>query len=80
MARATRVMLPVSPDTIYAELESAIEILKKWHTKVGAGVPGMDLPTSDPSAIEAFFRELQGEVMLVSGKCANLATILGEGL
>ena len=75
-------MLPLSQNVLLAELESARVVLDKWITKVSEGIPGIDTPVSGMSApgerLDVWLLELIGEVQLVSGKTANLATVLTE--
>lgn len=68
-------MLPVSPDLISEELESAKKTLEKWLEKVNAGLPVVDQP-GDEHQLDLFVRELCGELRIVAGKCGNLAEVL----
>jgi len=73
------ITLPVSPDNIHEELESVEKLVKKWREAVGKGLPGIDIPTQDAEAkLDAFMRQLTGELILVAGKCQNLAVVLSE--
>jgi hypothetical protein len=71
--------LPVSPNVLYNELETARSILEKWTKAVGEGIPMVDQPGS-PDALESFLRTLVGELQVVSGKCDTLAEILGAAI
>jgi len=68
-------MLPVSPDLIHDELESAKKILEKWIEKVKAGLPVVDNP-GDEMQLDLFIRELCGELRVCAGKCGNLSEVL----
>lgn len=71
--------LPVHPDHVHEELESVEKIVGKWRARVNDGIVGIDLPGADAEEkLEAFLRELTGELYFVAGKCHNLATILTE--
>jgi len=67
--------LPVSPDLISSELESAKKILEKWIEKVNSGLPVIDEP-GDDQQLDLLIRELCGELRVCAGKCGNLAEIL----
>ena len=68
-------MLPVGPDLISSELDSAKKILEKWIERVNAGMPVIDQPGNDHQ-LELFVQELCGELRIVAGKCGNLAEVL----
>lgn len=72
------VSLPISPDVLYDELVSAAKILEKWKTRVGVeGIPGMD-KLATPEQFDLFTRQLAGELLVVAGKCSNIASIILE--
>ena len=68
-------MLPVGPELIVAELESAKKILDKWIEKLGEGLPVIDKPGEDHQ-LDEVVHELCGELRIVAGKCGNLAEVL----
>jgi len=71
--------LPINPETIHTELEQIEVVVKRWREAVGKGLPGIDIPASDPEEkLEAFLREFTGELLFVGGKCNNMALILSE--
>ena len=71
--------LPVTPDNIYEELKSAERVVAKWRESVGKGIPGVDVLTSDAEAqLDAYMRQLTGELLFVAGKLQNLAVVLSE--
>lgn len=71
--------LPVHPDNVHTELEHVEKIVTKWRKKVGDGIVGIDIPAADADEkLDAFLREFTGELLLVAGKCQNLAVILTE--
>lgn len=71
--------LPINPETIYEELQSVEKLVAKWRKSIGDGIVGVDKPAPDSEAkLEAYMREFIGELMLVSGKCQNMALILAE--
>jgi len=72
--------LPVTPDNIHAELESAKAIVEKWHKYIGdEGIPGIDKPTQDAEAkLDSFLRQFTGELLFTAGKLQNLAVVLSD--
>lgn len=75
----SNITLPIDPENIYTELESIEKVVTKWRALVGKGLPGVDLPAADAEEkLDAFLRQLTGELLFVSGKCNNLAVILSE--
>jgi hypothetical protein len=71
--------LPINPETIYEELQSVEKVVAKWRESIGTGIVGIDKPAPDAEArLEAYMREFVGELLLVSGKCQNMALILAE--
>jgi len=75
-------MLTASPEVIHNELETCIAILTKWKGKTEQ-IPGIHIPvTGDraPQALEAWLRELVGELQIVSGKCDTLADVLASSV
>lgn len=71
--------LPIHPETIHSELEQIEALVTKWRKKVGAGLPGIDLPAQDAEEkLDNFLREFTGELLFVGGKCNNMALILSE--
>ena len=73
------ISLPISPDVLHNELESARAIMEKWTQLVSKGIPGVDVPAS-PEASERFLRELVGELQLVSGRCDTVVEVLSGAL
>jgi len=71
-------MLPVSPEVMKNELETARAIMVKWQEKMD-NVPGVHLP-ANPEELERFLRELIGELQVVSGKCDTLAEALSSAV
>ena len=71
--------LPVSPDVLHNELETARSILDKWTKLVDKGVPGVDTP-ANPEQLDRFLREMCGELQIVSGRCDTLVEVLGNAL
>jgi len=75
-------MLPVGSQTLIRELESIKAVVDKWCEKAAEGVPGVDFPISGntPPAgrLDVWVTELVGELQLISGKSANLASVLAE--
>jgi hypothetical protein len=73
-----RIALPINPDTLHAEIVSAIGILEKLEVSIGTtGIPGVDkVGSSEDCAV--FLRQTAGELMVVAGKCSNLASIIAE--
>ena len=75
-------MLTVSSEVLIAELKTAQDYLAKWVSAVEQGIPGIDTPatgTSDEN-LEAFIRELCGELRVVAGKCDSLSEIVLDSL
>jgi hypothetical protein len=70
-------MLSISKAVLREELNLAQRILTKWQEKLEAGIPGVDFPVDD-MAFDSFLREAVGELMVVSGKLENIATLLSE--
>ena len=71
--------LPINPETIHEELLSVERLVVKWRESIGKGIVGIDLPAPDAEVkLEAYMREFIGELLLVSGKCQNMALILAE--
>ena len=68
--------LPVTPDTIDSEVESAIKILTDIRGRLQA-IPGEDMPASEPRFLE-YTRELCGELMIAANKCNSLASVLAD--
>ena len=72
-------MLPLHPDTIHDELVSVRVLVDKWIKKVIDGIPGVDPQApSSPEALDAYLRELVGELYLSSSKLQGLANVLNE--
>jgi hypothetical protein len=75
-------MVPISQQILLEEIESAKLILDKWAEKVAAGIPGVDVPMSGnmPAGerLDLWLLEMMGELQLVSGKTANIVSILSE--
>lgn len=67
--------LPVTQETILAEMKGARDILDSWIAKVGEGIPVVDLPAS-PEQLEDFLRALCGELLITSAKCESLSHVL----
>lgn len=75
----SNVLMPISADVLYDEIESAEKLLAKWKGILNEGLPGLDIPASDAEVkFEAVMREMTGELFLASGKLQNLAVILAE--
>ena len=73
-------VLPVSPDTIYDEIQSAKAILARWEERLEKrSIPGIDAPGGEEQLLD-YMRELCGELQVVSNKCHGLAVILAENL
>lgn len=72
-------MLPVSGDVMLKELEGASHILEKWKEKIEGGIPFVDIP-APPDRLEAFLREMCGELLIVAGKCEHLSSVLSGSL
>lgn len=75
-------MLPISSPALLQELTTARDLLDKWVEKVQAGIPGVDVPMTGNSPagdrLDVWLFELMGELQLVSGKTANIVSILNE--
>lgn len=75
-------MLSISQEMLLVELESSKDILDKWIEKVAAGIPGVDVPlsgnTPDEDRLDVWLVEMMGELQLVSGKTANIVSVLNE--
>ena len=77
-------MRAISRGLAVAELKSAQAILGQWAKRLEQGVPGEDYhpegaDASDPEEPlnpDEFYEKLQGELLIVSGKCEALATVL----
>jgi len=69
--------LPVSAEVLYSELEAAQAVLAKWHKLVGEGIPGVDTPATEHATF-AFVTQLCGELLVVAGKCQNLAAVVSD--
>lgn len=68
--------LPLSTELLLSELKSAEAILRKHIAALEAeGVPAVDQPGSEVM-LEEFVGELSGELLLVAGKCENIARVL----
>jgi len=73
-------MIPVTTPVIRQEVESAQAILASWFERIDAGIPGLDIP-ADEMACDLWIHQFCGELLVVAGKCENLASILaGERL
>ena len=68
--------LPVTRDVAVAELEVAQNILIKWLAELKDGIPGIEKPASAPDAVEDWVKSFCGELMIVAGKCENLANVM----
>lgn len=68
-------MIPVSSEVLRDEADTARAILAKWVAKIDDGIPGIDLPATELDT-DAWLHQLCGELMVVSGKCETLASIL----
>lgn len=66
----------ISTALILAEIEGAKAILSRWEERVGAGIPGQDLPASSEDAAVAFYDELSSELLVSAGKIENLAHVI----
>jgi hypothetical protein len=64
-------------EVLLNEIQTAKKILEGWESKL-ENIPKYDRPGSDDD-VQRFFQSLIAELMLVSGKCDTLATILGGG-
>lgn len=69
-------MLPISPDVLYDELESIQKVVVKWKERVKQ-IPGVDTPGSEEE-LQAFIRELCGELMLSAGKSEGIAVVFRD--
>jgi hypothetical protein len=67
--------LPVTSETLLAEMKGAKSILEYWIAKVEEGIPMVDVPSS-PEQLEDFLRCLCGELTLTSSKCESLSDVL----
>lgn len=75
-----QIALPISPDVLHNELETARAIMDKWTTLIGEkGIPGVDTPAPLQDT-ERFLREMIGELQVVSGKCDTLAEVVGAAI
>jgi len=70
-------VLPVSAELLYSEVESAEAVLAKWKKAIGEGIPGVDIPSTE-EALYRFIAQLCGELMVVAGKCQNLAAVVSD--
>lgn len=68
--------LPITPDTLHNEVESAGKILTAIQGRLG-DIPGVDSPGSEEQTVE-FLREVCGELMVAANKCQGLASILAD--
>lgn len=69
--------IPISRDVLRAELAVAINILQKWHAELEEGIPGIEKPGSIEN-VEEFLKVFYGELLIVSGKCENIANVIGN--
>lgn len=67
--------LPINPETLHGELESAKAILEKWVDRVGKGLPAIDVPGSEAD-LEGLLKEMCGELVLIASKCESVSEIL----
>lgn len=67
--------LAVTQETTLAEMKGARDILDSWITKVGEGIPVVDLPAT-PEQLEDFLRAFCGELLIVAAKCESLSNVL----
>jgi len=70
-------MLPVSRSLILAELRGALAILDRWEKYMDPEdlefpLPTLDAPAPQEHLIECLI-EMQAELVIVAGKCENLA-------
>jgi hypothetical protein len=70
-------VLPISSELLLSEIQTALAVLAKWKERVEAGIPGVDLPADEASTYR-FVSELCGEILVVAGKCQNVAAILTD--
>ena len=76
-------IIPVSLELIADELKGVRAIADKWISKIEAGVPGITAAVVDPNNnfdLEDFIRELCGELLVASGKCETLSSVVGDNL
>jgi len=71
------VALPVSRDLLLAEIRSARKILDRWERLVDPDNAEHPMPVLDAQAPEQYLVEclieMQAELVIVAGKCENLA-------
>ena len=65
--------LGVSKELLLSEMDSIMEILLKWRSRVDADWDTFRT-TADEAAAYEWAHQLYGEVMLASDKCSALAT------
>ena len=68
--------LPITPDVLHNELETARAILDKWTQIVNNGLPGIDTPAPQ-EALDQLIWQMRGELQIVSGRCDTLVEVLG---
>ncbi|MGB5215078.1 MAG: hypothetical protein WBN88_15700 [Anderseniella sp.] len=68
--------LPITPDTIDGEIETAVLILNGLRKRL-TSIPVVDKPASEEQFID-FVRELCGELMVAGNKCSSLSAILAD--
>jgi hypothetical protein len=66
----------ISSQLLLDEIAGAQSILAKWHERVSAGIPGLDLPASTEDAAVSFYDELSSELLVSAGKIENLAHVV----
>lgn len=75
-------MLPIAQETLLREMDTIKAVVDKWHEKVAEGIPGVSYPISGNTPmgerLDQWLIELIGEMQFISGKTANLASILAE--
>jgi hypothetical protein len=82
-------MRNVSQSLVLKEVQTARDILTKWVAALADGVPGEDYQVDGSTGLDnpeaprnpaEFYEKLSGELLLVSGKCETLTTILNADL
>lgn len=70
-------MLPVSRELLLSEIRSAKAVLERWEKfadpeNTDSPMPALDVPAPMEHLVECLI-EMQAELVIVAGKCENLA-------
>ena len=68
-------MLAITPEILLVEMETSKKYLEEWIERVKAGIPGVDIPTTQDHS-DLFIQQLCGSLLVISGKCENLSHVL----